>query len=329
MKLFESLFKNSFVRQLSKSIGFGLIAGVFALIQFNIPGFEHGVTNLGEIPILISVIYLSNPFYVFLSIFVAFFTAQPAGAYLDWGILSHCISILPFYYGYHFFLKKRSFKASFTTIASFLGVFAYYVVLTSLIGVEAILVDGTTSSFIAIYLDLWAVFIFEIMATSLSFTFFLLQFERNNELRTHINEIEEKIETRTLQLSETVNRLNHANEKLRALNERLDELVLARTKELENRNVQLSGYAFVNSHLLRAPVAKIIGLTEAIKREFIEYQDNEMINYLLNSCSELDEIVKLLTKYLTEDDLSDLTQLDKLKEQMSQISEEMSRKSAK
>ena len=58
--------------------------------------------------------------------------------------------------------------------------------------------------------------------------------------------------------------LSSLNEKLVTLNESLEITVKRRTSELETQNKQLTEYAFINSHILRAPLARVLGLANLI-----------------------------------------------------------------
>jgi tetratricopeptide (TPR) repeat protein len=78
------------------------------------------------------------------------------------------------------------------------------------------------------------------------------------------------------------------------MNETLEQRVRDRTKELENQNKQLSEYAFINSHLLRSPVAKILGLINILESN-PQTDEKEIKAYLKQSCEELDAIVKKIT----------------------------------
>ena len=79
------------------------------------------------------------------------------------------------------------------------------------------------------------------------------------------------------------------------MNEMLEDRVRQRTIELENKNKRLSEYAFINSHMLRAPVSRILGLINLIKNSNINIslqETEELIGLLGKSTDELDNIVK-------------------------------------
>lgn len=81
------------------------------------------------------------------------------------------------------------------------------------------------------------------------------------------------------------------NESLYESNLTLEDSVRMRTMELELQNKQLAEYAFVNSHLLRSPLAKILGIAEIMKHE-LKDDNTQLVNSMMESAEELDVIVK-------------------------------------
>ena len=77
-------------------------------------------------------------------------------------------------------------------------------------------------------------------------------------------------------------------------------------KALELRNKQLEEYAFINSHVLRAPVAKILGLSALIEPED-STTDPEVLVNLKESCEELDHVVRSINKSLAQDESNSIS----------------------
>jgi GAF domain len=72
----------------------------------------------------------------------------------------------------------------------------------------------------------------------------------------------------------------------------LEERIKERTAELEAQNNQLAEYAFINSHLLRGPLCRLLGLINLIDHTEIQDKEKDLINHLKLSGEELDEVVK-------------------------------------
>lgn len=62
---------------------------------------------------------------------------------------------------------------------------------------------------------------------------------------------------------------------------------------LENKNKKLAQIAWEQSHLVRAPLARILGIVNLLKHEFIQIEDKEkFIAHLQHSAEELDTVIK-------------------------------------
>ncbi|MGB3183735.1 MAG: GAF domain-containing protein [Cyclobacteriaceae bacterium] len=90
------------------------------------------------------------------------------------------------------------------------------------------------------------------------------------------------------------------NEQLQGANSNLEEKVALRTHRLEEKNKQLTEYAFINSHLLRAPLARVLGLSQLIAREVELESDKVLIDTLINSTKDLDAIIRRISHLLDD-----------------------------
>lgn len=99
---------------------------------------------------------------------------------------------------------------------------------------------------------------------------------------------------RSAQRRDYERRLRQQAKEIARMNELLEERVQQRTAELRNRNEQLTEYAFINSHLLRSPVSKILGLINLLDLDK-EGDPKVMMQHLRRACDDLDEIVKKIT----------------------------------
>ncbi|MEM7548430.1 MAG: GAF domain-containing protein [Bacteroidota bacterium] len=84
--------------------------------------------------------------------------------------------------------------------------------------------------------------------------------------------------------------LSYKNRQVRNVNQRLEQMVKERTSELEERNQQLTEYAFINSHILRAPVARVSGLMNLAEVLSDEEFKETIMPKLKESVTELEEI---------------------------------------
>jgi len=67
-------------------------------------------------------------------------------------------------------------------------------------------------------------------------------------------------------------------------------------KEIENQNKKLKEISWIQSHMVRAPLARLIGLVNLIKE--VDHDDKEnqkMLEYILVSAKELDDVIREIT----------------------------------
>lgn len=69
-----------------------------------------------------------------------------------------------------------------------------------------------------------------------------------------------------------------------------------RLHRIEQQNKQLKEIAWAQSHHVRAPLARIMALSELLKGEVFSPKQQEVISYLSASASELDEAIKAIIK---------------------------------
>ncbi len=130
----------------------------------------------------------------------------------------------------------------------------------------------------------------------------------NITLVEHQNELlEEKVKKRTTELRKSNKEIQAQSEELlsqqeeiRAINEVLEQKVKSRTAILEKQRNQLKEYAFANSHKVRGPLARMLGLIYLIKREDTEIPENikQYLKMLAESSEEMDSIIKSLNRLL-------------------------------
>jgi signal transduction histidine kinase len=85
-----------------------------------------------------------------------------------------------------------------------------------------------------------------------------------------------------------------------AMNNSLEKIIEKRTTELMERNVQLSQYAFMNSHKVRGPLARILGLLTLWKENITDEEREEIHFKMDHAAHELDEVVSEMNRKLNE-----------------------------
>jgi tetratricopeptide (TPR) repeat protein len=125
-----------------------------------------------------------------------------------------------------------------------------------------------------------------------------LQF-RNSNIKGRLNaELERKQEMILKQSSE----LKASNAQIEKINENLEKLVEERTQTIKAKNKLLTEYAYFNSHQIRGPLARILGLITVINLEN-KGIDNKHVEMLQQAGLELDDAIRRISALI--DDVSD------------------------
>lgn len=90
---------------------------------------------------------------------------------------------------------------------------------------------------------------------------------------------------------------------LEILNDNLEQMVEERTSVIQKKNVKLKEYSFLNAHIVRGPLANILGLTKLLRAEVKEEDKRQMIDHLHYSADKLDDVLTDIKKKLEKGEL--------------------------
>ena len=119
----------------------------------------------------------------------------------------------------------------------------------------------------------------------------------NKDLKSKLS----KIERQNIQLAsqqkeiELINQeLKLSNDEIKNINQSLEQRVEERTKNLEQKNKQLTEYAYINAHLLRGPLCSILGLVRLMEANKPE-DSSSIVMHMKKSSQELQQVVDKIT----------------------------------
>jgi signal transduction histidine kinase len=261
--------------------------------------------NLREIPLLICLIHIQRPAYVFvLSLFTLLNRPAEIPLWAVYGV--HLVPLTVAWISFKLLDKKKlpNIFLGLSAVAVTLGY--YLLLLLPLVVLVVKTFTGDESSFRASYFALLPLSSFEIISSALVVSFYLMQFEIRKTLEHSNENLSDEVEKRTIDLQDANNELLSLNEELKSsnesikeLNENLELMVKERTDKINGQLNQLSKYAHMNSHELRAPLARMLGLMQLIKHQAVTAdQKPELIDMLYRSSNELDTIVKEMNRLL-------------------------------
>jgi signal transduction histidine kinase len=131
---------------------------------------------------------------------------------------------------------------------------------------------------------------------------------QNDQIKEQSEELAGQRDTLILQnkqLQEAGQIIEEQNAEIQAMNEYLIKEVNNRTSELQNanhelidQNNQLEQYAFITAHNLRAPLARILGLTHLIEISQTETEKAVAFDKLVTSTKDLDHVIQDLNTIL-------------------------------
>lgn len=302
--------QKSLTRDILFTVLFGVLSILLSKVQFQIPGV--GNSNLREIPLLICLFHFRNPLFVFaLSAFTL--SSSPPGIPL---VMVYGVHLLPLLAGAGFFIALQRLPISVTLRGvTWIGVtVVYYLLLLLPLVVLAIsfLPENNGKNFWMLYQSILPPIRFEVITSSLVTGLYLMQMETRRTLQSNNKDLEQIVYQRTKELTSANNELQSLNEELTAsnegikeLNENLEQLVKERTDKINDQLGQLQRYARMNSHELRAPLARMLGLLQLLKQEKDPEQMKELLKYLQQCSTEFDHVIREMNRVLEKEIMLD------------------------
>lgn len=296
------------VKQLLLMIMLGLISAALGMIEFKIPGMNSISSDLREIPLLIALFYCRQLWGV-LIISSLTIISTPGEASLITYFIMHLIPLSIIFLAKKSIESKRNLSAvQYGLIWNVLTIAYYYLLIIPISIILEQWQGSTEGSFFNTYTTIVPTLSFEVITTTLITSLYGMQHRARQNLREQNAQLDELVSKRTFQLSEANQELQALNEELTASNEEvntvndnLESLVQERTKRLNAQLEKITRYTFMNSHHLRAPVARILGLVNLILKEENNDLKEEMLKKLKASTNELDEIIKSMNVLLDTD----------------------------
>jgi light-regulated signal transduction histidine kinase (bacteriophytochrome) len=151
--------------------------------------------------------------------------------------------------------------------------------------------------------------------------------ESQDSLRRSRDELEWRVEERTVQLAEEIEERKSAEEEIRRLNLELEQRVLQRTAQLKAANEELESFAYSISHDLRSPLLAIDGFSKILEKRYSDQLDLEakrIISVVRNSTSRMGQLIDDLLSFSRwgrqEMKMSQIDMVDLAKEVFSQLS---------
>lgn len=149
-----------------------------------------------------------------------------------------------------------------------------------------------------------AAFLLMVIVTSLVYN----NYRKKKTVNKRLQDLNNEIEMQRKALAFQANELLRLNESLNFSNAALETKVIERTaelvkknSELEMKNTQLADYAFINSHKLRGPVARLLGLIHLFGiKEVTNEERDSLVLRIKDVVDELNIIVRQIQDAIEE-----------------------------
>lgn len=95
-----------------------------------------------------------------------------------------------------------------------------------------------------------------------------------------------------LDVQEKREEISRLNKELSDLNQNLEQKVLVKVADIKAQNERLEKYSFMNAHIVRAPLANIIGAMQLYHQTEDVQKRNELLSMLEESAQKLDDAIQ-------------------------------------
>ena len=286
--------KDKVYKDLSTTLIFGILSAILGLIKIDTPGFEGSYSDLREVALLIALFHLRNPLFIIPLTMLTLFGLTIEVKLIPIFIM-HAVPLTVVWF---LFQKIKRIQKSSVIIGIiwFLTTLIYFTLLLYPILILTYRWFGINENleFVDSYMALFSSGTLEMTATGIGTSIYLVQVLIRRSLESTNENLEEIVENRTKELTE-------ANSKLQTLNENLERMVEKRTEKINNQLQQMIKYADMNSHEVRAPLARLLGLVDLYNKEMDESTKCDLIKKIDENSQELDQIIRKMNRILEKE----------------------------
>lgn len=132
-----------------------------------------------------------------------------------------------------------------------------------------------------------------------------LNYHRKNKANQLLSDLNHKINAQKDKLAKQTEELKNAHEEVTIINENLEGIVKERTRTITEQNKKILEYVFYNSHQVRGPLARILGLVSLFRKNAVnseEFQKN--LRIIQQEAEELDLMVRNMNRTLEKEKIA-------------------------
>ena len=143
-------------------------------------------------------------------------------------------------------------------------------------------------------------FIFQFSIWQILFWVLYSSYVKNERYQDALKAYNKVVHEQKFEIEAQNEELKQQQDHVNSMNERLESLVLERTQKLLNQNAKLIEYAYINSHLLRAPLCRIQGLRNLM--DFDPEKAHQYKEFFDQSVEELNRVIENIALMLNDED---------------------------
>jgi signal transduction histidine kinase len=305
-------------RNLLIMLGFGVLSVILGYIRFSVPGMEGGGSDMREIGILLSILFLPNWIYILGVAIIGSLNLPPHNLEVS-TILMHCTASLFAWFSYQF-IKNKTDKVYLQGIFWTIMVIAYYIffLIPTLVIVFYLFRVIKSTELIANYKNVLYAYRFELFTSASVTTLFLVLFRTSRILEIRNEELEQ-----ALMKSEESDRLktaflNNINHEIRTpLNGIIGFTNLLTDPDLDNEHrKEYNKIIFTSSNQLLSIISNILEFskinTGQLKLTIVPVSVKELFESIYLGYSSLAKEKKILFEMeLNERYANDIIKTDK------------------
>ena len=210
----KNLLSKKIPKDLILMMFFGILSALLGMLKIQIPGVDGVASDLRELPLLIGIFHLSNPLYAIGLSILTLLTKTAGGSYFS-SILMHSTALIISWFFFNYLKNQKLTALLFSLLGGFYTLVYYFIILLPLLIFTNILFgQNENKNIFTFFSELIASAHFEIISTTIIVSLYLVQHKLRTALKKHLDNLENVVEERTIELNSKIQELKSTQQYL-------------------------------------------------------------------------------------------------------------------